>query len=212
MSVIVIHGHIIPTTLDLSDDYRKRRGLGSCIGGELSSVFGLVDEDLINEMKDNVQSMLEAFRHDMQEMKKLSGHVSTYMKASNLRLDGLVESLKSVQKDSFEYEHSIGDSLTQQIQMLAPLTGFITKGTDNMKSLEYEFRNLLTALEALVAGHLSPYLFPVSMLTKIMDGISESLWNNYGRTIWLAQRDPHYYYQTADFSFQGKRHVSGNNY
>ena len=85
--------------------------------------------------------------------------------------------------------------------MLASLTRFITKGTENMKSLEQEFRNLLTALEAVVAGHLSPYLFPVSMLTKIMDEISGSLWNNYGRTIWLAQRDPHYYYHTADFSY-----------
>ena len=33
---------IIPTTLDLSDDYRKRRGLGSWIGSGLSSMFGLV--------------------------------------------------------------------------------------------------------------------------------------------------------------------------
>ena len=85
-----------------------------------------------------------------------------------------MESFKAVQKDAFEYAHSIGDSVIQQIQMLASLTGFITKGMENMKSLELEFRNLLTALEALVAGHLSPYLFPVSMLTKIMDGISES--------------------------------------
>ena len=87
----------IPTTLDLSDDYRKRRGLGSWIGGGLSSVFGLVDEDQIKQMKDSVQSMLEASRHDMKEMKIFSGHMSTYMKANNLRLDGLVESLKAVQ-------------------------------------------------------------------------------------------------------------------
>ena len=46
--------------------------------------------------------------------------------------------------------------------MLASLTAFITKGTENMKYLEHEFRNLLTALEALMAGHLSSYLFPVS--------------------------------------------------
>ena len=56
----------IPTTLDLSDDYRKRRGLGSWIGGGLSSVFGLANEDQIKQMKDSVQSMLEASRHDMQ--------------------------------------------------------------------------------------------------------------------------------------------------
>ena len=123
------------------------------------------------------------------------------MKANNQRHDGLVESFKAVPKEGFEYVHAIGDSVTQQIQMLAYLTAFITKGTENKKSLEHEYWNLLTGLEALVAGHLSPYLFPVSMLTKIMDGISESLWSNYGRTIWLAQRDPHYYYHIADFSY-----------
>ena len=124
-----------PKALDLSDDYRKRRGLWSWIGGVLSSVFGLVSEDQIKQMKDSVQSMLEASRHDMQKIKTFSCHVSTYMKANNLRLDGLVESLKAVQKDAFDYAHSIGDSVTHQIQMLASLTGFITKDTENMKSL-----------------------------------------------------------------------------
>ena len=41
--------------------------------GGLSSAFGLVNEDQIKQMKESVQSMLEASRHDMQEMKALSG-------------------------------------------------------------------------------------------------------------------------------------------
>ena len=62
----------IPTKFDPSDDYRKRRGLGSWIGGGLSNVFGLVDEDQFKQMKDSVQSMLETSRHDRQEMKTFS--------------------------------------------------------------------------------------------------------------------------------------------
>ena len=34
-----------------------------------------------------------------------------------------------------------------------------------------------------------------------MTGISESLLKNFGATIWLAQRDPSYYYHTAEFSY-----------
>ena len=34
-----------------------------------------------------------------------------------------------------------------------------------------------------------------------MDGIAECLWSDYGRTIWLGQRDPHYYYHTADIPY-----------
>ena len=90
------------------------------------------------------------------------------MKANNQHLDGLVESLMTVQREAFAYMHVVGDNVPQQIQMLASLTAFVTKGTENMKSLEHEYRNLLTALEALVAGHLSLYLFPVSLLTHII--------------------------------------------
>ena len=95
----------IPTTLDLSDDYQKRHSLRSWIGSGLSSMFGLVNEDQIKQMKDSVQSMLEASGHIMQEMKTFSDHVSTYVKAKNERLDGLVESLKTVQSDAFAYAH-----------------------------------------------------------------------------------------------------------
>ena len=62
-------------------------------------------------------------------MKTFSGHVSTYLKANNQRLDGLVESLKTVQKDAFSYAHAVGDNVSQQVQMLASLTAFITKGS-----------------------------------------------------------------------------------
>ena len=94
------------------------------------------------------------------------------MKANNQLLDGLVESFKSVQKDAFAYTHSIGDSVIQQFQMLAPLTVFATKGTENIKYLDLEYRNLLTELETLVAGHISTYLFSASLLSRIMAEIS----------------------------------------
>ena len=164
-------------------------------------MFGLVNEDQIKQMKDSVQSMLEVTRHDMQEMKTFSGHVSTYLKANNQRLDGLVETLKTVQKDAFTYAHAVGDNVSKQVQMIASLTAFITKGTQTMKSLEQEYRGHLSAMETLVAGHISPYLFPVSLLHRIMTGISESLLKNFGATIWLPQRDPSYYYHTAEFSY-----------
>ena len=86
----------------------------------------------------------------MQEMKTFSGHVSTYLKTNNQRLDCLVESLKAVQKQAFTYAQSVGDSVAEQVQMLASLTAFVTKGTENMKALEVEFRNILTALETLL--------------------------------------------------------------
>ena len=74
------------------------------MGSGLPSMFGLVNED---QMKDSVQSMLEVTRHDMQEMKTFSGHVSTYLKATNQRLEDLVESLKTVQRDAFTYAHAM---------------------------------------------------------------------------------------------------------
>ena len=49
----------IPRSRDLSDDYRRRRGLGTWMGSGMSSMFGLVSEDQIKQMKDSVQSMLE---------------------------------------------------------------------------------------------------------------------------------------------------------
>ena len=106
----------------------------------------------------------------------------------------------TVQKDAFAYAHQVGDSTVKQFQMITSLTAFVTKGTENMKSFDHEYRNLLTALEALDADYLRPYFFQASLLTLIINGISESLWNNFGATIWLAQKDPHYYYHTADFS------------
>ena len=95
----------------------------------------------------------------------------------------------------------MGDNVSQQVQMLASLTAFITKGSQTMISLEHEYRGILSALETLVAGHISPYLFPVSLLQRIMTGISESLLKQFGATIWLAQRDPSYYHYTAEFSY-----------
>ena len=103
-------------------------------------------------------------------------------------------------KDAFTYSHAVCDNVSQLVQMLASLTAFITNGTQTMKSLEQEYTSLLSALETLVAGHISPYLFPVSLLHHIMTEISESLLKNFGATIWLAQRDPSYYYHTAEFS------------
>ena len=86
--------------------------------------------------------MLEVSRHDMQEMKTFCGHVSTHLRTNNQRLDGLVETLSAVQKEAFTYAHSVGDSVAEQVQMLASLIAFVTKGTENIKSLEIEFRNI----------------------------------------------------------------------
>ena len=57
---------------------------------------------------------------------------------NNQRLDGIVESLKTAQKVAFTYVHAVGDNVSQQVQMLASLTAFITKDTQTMKSLEQE--------------------------------------------------------------------------
>ena len=103
----------------------------------------MVNEDQTKQTKDSVQSMLEVTRHDMQEMKTFSVHVSIYLKANNQRLDGLVESWKTVQRDAFTYVHAVGDNVAQQIQMWASLIAFITNGTQTMKSLDQEYSSLL---------------------------------------------------------------------
>ena len=60
----------IPSSFELSDDYRKRRGHGTWMESGLSSLFGLVNEYKIKQMKDSVQSILEVSRHDTQEMRR----------------------------------------------------------------------------------------------------------------------------------------------
>ena len=81
------------------------------------------------------------------------------------------------------------------------IPAFIAEGTDNVKSLEQEFMKVLTALETLVDGHLPAWLFPVSLLRNIMTEMYLFISKNFGRTLWLTQSDPRYYFNTADCSY-----------
>lgn len=134
-------------------------------------------------------------------MKIHAEHMSVYMATSNKRIDDLVQTPKIAQTEAFSYAHHVSETAIHLMSTLAALSAYTTKTGDNLRAPEMEYFNMLTAVEALVSGKSSAYLFSISNISDIIYEVTLALYQGVGNTLRFAQKNPQYHLTSGHFTF-----------
>ena len=163
---------------------RRKRAVASFVGSWYHTLFGLVDDDSMNDIRKAINDMSdnqEKIKHVVNQSLTLISTTHEHVRENRKKINGIVTQLKTLRNsmDDFATETSL---LTKTIVSFLTYYSQLTIITDDMEELAMEAMNHLDNLKAqldmLSMGRLTPSVVGPLHLREILREINKKLPND----------------------------------
>ena len=183
---------LIPNVHPREVEGRDRRSLLPFVGQLFGSLFGTSTEDEVRQLAAHVKGVADNQLKISKQFQTYSDHMSSFVSATNDRIDGVIGALKSQQQEYSQFLATVNDSfrILQQVMFHSNTAMF------NMFTWQNELDNLLNAVELLKTGKLPSYLVSSQLLSNTIHSIQKEL-NARFKGFDIVHFSPAYYYTSS---------------
>lgn len=179
---------------------KSKRALLPFIGSLSKSFFGTATMDDVNLLASHLNALQKQSIKMANALSQHGSHLSSYMTTSNRRMD-------NIQFEVMKNYYAIGN-ITKNFQStitniethILDLTNLLNMQSYKASSISSEVNTVISSLQSLIEGKLTPVLIPIYSLHKTIQDINHILATNYSRFT-LVNKEPQWYYQHATFHF-----------
>ena len=185
-----------PTTRFSRDNWNPLHSLGRIF----SSVFGLVSAEDLEKAYSAIQTIIKDRNENVDFIKKLSNDFASYVTLTNDQIQRIEREAHIARHQLLGLIEQVHNSTLSQMNYITALAIQAGKIQNIVNSVVESYSILLSSLQFLHMGILSPTILPPDVLESSLQHISQEL-NNARFSSFLVHDDTMYYYTKAKYTF-----------
>ena len=170
------------------------------VGRLASSIFGLVSTEDLEKAYSAIQEIVKDRNQNVDVIKKLSNDFSSYVTLADKQLQRIEQEANSARVQTLNLIRQVHDSSISYIQTTSAFATQAGKIQNLINSVINSYSLLLSALQMIHVGVISPTLLPPETLSESLEHVKQEL-NKIKSNSILTHDDLSYYYTKAKYTF-----------
>ena len=160
---------------NLNFNKRKLRSLLPFVGTLAKGLFGVATMTDVNILANHINQLIKRDRQMSHALEQHGSHISSFMKVVNHRLDKLKEGMQL----NYKMINELTKSTTNFHKLMTNLSMVAFDQISKANEIQIQLVNVLSSVQSLINGKITPHLIPEHTLRKAIDGIVGILQKDY---------------------------------